>query len=275
MHRKGVRAAEQAREGAARSRRCAATGAVVPESRLVRLAVGRDGMVLPDVAARAPGRGLWVSAMRPAVEQALRRNQLTRGFEGARAPADIADRIEQALAQRVLDLLGMARRAGEIAIGQTEVGDLVGRTLPAIVFEAADGAPDGRRQVFEAVVRQRARAAARSGTAVQGPHIVGCFTAAELALAFGRGRVIHAAIRHGGMARRVGGELRRLAGFRTLAPEAWLAESGSAPLHADDPLPDPAAPDVAHDDNGPGPDGDRSESGLPGTRAPPAAANED
>src|SRR5574339_498363 len=95
-------------------RRCAATRERLPKEALVRLAVAPDGSLVPDIEERLPGRGLWIAARRDIVERAVTKRLLARAAgAGVSAPPDLADRIQALLARRCLELLGLARRAGQ------------------------------------------------------------------------------------------------------------------------------------------------------------------
>jgi len=48
-------------------RTCIATGEEGAPERMIRFVVGPDGEVVPDLARRLPGRGMWVRAERAAV----------------------------------------------------------------------------------------------------------------------------------------------------------------------------------------------------------------
>ena len=102
----------------ARERRCIVTGEVLPESKLIRFVVGPDGEVVPDVAAKLPGRGIWVERRAP---RSTRRSRRTcsprRRRRTSKAAADLAARVEALLVARMLGDLGMARRAGALVLG--------------------------------------------------------------------------------------------------------------------------------------------------------------
>jgi ribosomal protein L30E len=115
----------------------------------------------------------------------------------------------------MLDHLGLARRAGDLILGF----DQVERALrspkgPAVIVEAADGAPDGQRKL---------QAASRSAGIV--PFVIGALTSAELSLALGRSNVVHAALKSGRIAERLVFDAGRLNGFRPLRPWVWAGFS--------------------------------------------------
>jgi predicted RNA-binding protein YlxR (DUF448 family) len=188
-----------------RARRCIVSGDVLPEEALIRFVADPDGCVVPDIDVRLPGRGIWVSARREAVETAVAKNQFSRAAkEPLKAPADLAERVEFQLVRRLSDDLGLARRAGLLILGF----DVISRAMdskkpPILLVEASDGAADGRRKLV-------GMAAARGLY----PPIVDCLTCSELSLALGRENVIHAALNPGRLSERVRREAGRLRGFR-------------------------------------------------------------
>lgn len=199
-----------------RERRCVVAREVMPEARLVRVAIGPDGALAPDVAAKLPGRGAWVEATRAAVDAAVAKGLFARAAKRpVRPPADLADTIEAVLAARCLAQLGLARRAGAIAIGFDQVHALLKSARPSYMVEAANGAADGRGKLV-----RLARAAWGHVP------IAGAFTAQELGGALGRDAVTHAALGEGPAARRFATDFARLSGFRPAFPEAWVEEIG-------------------------------------------------
>ena len=132
---------------ASRERRDIVSGEVMDEARLIRFVAGPDGAVVPDLARKLPGRGLWVAADRASVTTAAKRNHFARAAKAKlSAPADLADRVEQLLTRRVLDGLGLAKRAGELTSGFEKVMAAVRSGKVAWLIEASDGAEDGRRK---------------------------------------------------------------------------------------------------------------------------------
>ena len=72
-------------------RKCILSGEHEPRAALIRLAISPDGDVLPDVMARAPGRGAWIGVSRAELETAMTsgkgggklKGALARAFKGA------------------------------------------------------------------------------------------------------------------------------------------------------------------------------------------------
>jgi predicted RNA-binding protein YlxR (DUF448 family) len=198
-------------------RRCIATGALDDRSRLLRFVVGPDGELVPDIAARLPGRGLWLTPRRDIVDRAVAKRLFARAARRPiSAPAGLADRVEALLAQRCCDGLGLARRAGLAVAGFDRTAEAVRRGKAGLLVCALDGAQAGRGKL------------AALG---RGLPLAVALTAAELGAAFGRERVVHAAVGPGPLSRRLLADLRRMAGFRAGAAvddRMELAPSGAA-----------------------------------------------
>jgi len=195
-----------------RERRCIVSGESESEAGLVRFALAPDGTVTPDVAAKLPGRGAWVRADRASLELAAKKGHFARAFkQAAKVPDGLAALTETLLARRCLDQLGLARRAGAIAIGATQVEAAI-RAKPALVLiEAEDGAEEGREKLMSLHI----------GLWGRPPRAVGCFKAEDLGVALGRERVIHACLLQERLAVGWAAEIGRLSGFRAIVPGSW------------------------------------------------------
>ena len=111
---------------ASRQRRDIVSGEVMEEARLIRFVAGPDGGVVPDLARKLPGRGMWVAADRDAVMQAAKKGLFARSAKAPiRAPADLADEVARLLRARLLAALGLARRAGDLTSGFEKVSSAI------------------------------------------------------------------------------------------------------------------------------------------------------
>jgi hypothetical protein len=201
-----------------RERRDLVSGEVMPEERLVRFVAGPGGVVVPDVARKLPGRGLWVASTREAVDQAAGKGGFSRAAKAKlSAPADLADQVENLLKIRLLSGLGLARRAGDLILGFEKTAQAIEQGKTAWLVEASDGAHDGRRKLLQSV-----RRAADAG--LPSPRLLGVFSSEELGLALGLGNVIHVALLAGRGADRWTIDVERLSGFRPLIPLSWREE---------------------------------------------------
>jgi predicted RNA-binding protein YlxR (DUF448 family) len=201
-------------------RRCLVTREVKDRARMIRFVVAPGGQVVPDVDGRLPGRGMWLSAERDVLKKAVAGNLFARA---ARAPvqvaADLADQVERLLAGRALQGLGLARRAGQVVIGFEQVQAGLRAAAAAVLVAAADGAPDGRRKLRRSA---------------PGLPVITAFSRAELGAALGRESVVHAAVAPGGLARRLVGDVARLAGFRPGALVPAADEPSDVPSELED-----------------------------------------
>ncbi len=180
-------------------RRCLVTRESLPRDRLVRFVVGPDAEIVPDIAARLPGRGLWVKAERDIVARATAVAFCRAARRKVAVPDGLADRVELLLAMRCADLIGLARRAGQALAGFDSVVRAMGRGWAALLVVAADASPRQRRRL----------PAARLGAPV-----VDVLDAAELGPVFGRARVVYAAFCSCRLAGRFRIEAGRLEAFR-------------------------------------------------------------
>jgi predicted RNA-binding protein YlxR (DUF448 family) len=123
---------------------------------LIRLALAPDGSVHPDVRARAPGRGAWIGVTRAELDSANAKNKLKAALQRAfkanevSVPADLGERVEQALRQTALDRLGMEARAGNLINGSDKVEIAARSGKVALLVHAADSGDDGRRKLDQA-----------------------------------------------------------------------------------------------------------------------------
>ncbi len=181
-------------------RRCIVTREVLPKESLVRFVIGPAGEVVPDIAGKLPGRGLWVKAERVVLAKAVAKNLFAKAARQAvSVPADLVDRTPAMVSQRCLDAIGLARRAGQVICGFEKVRDALRNERVRIVLAAADGAADGRGKL--------------KALAGELP-ILALFTVAELSASLGRENVVHAALAPGRLAERLIAESARLAGLR-------------------------------------------------------------
>lgn len=192
---------EAADEGAEGSlRRCIVSGAVRPPEQMVRFVVGPDGCVVPDVDRSLPGRGIWLSAARDVVNTAVAKKLFAKAARArVTAPDDLADRVEAMLARRCLELLGLARRAGQAVAGYEKVRAQLQAGQGALLLEASDGAAGGIGKI--------------RALAPELP-LVTLFDAAALGAALGREAAVHVVVAPGRLAQRLLHEAARLAGFR-------------------------------------------------------------
>ncbi len=192
-------------------RRCLVTRDTGPKAGLVRFVIGPEDEVVPDLAEKLPGRGLWVTAGADVLAQAVKRGAFSRGAKRpVKAAPDLVARVEEMLAGRVVDLIALARKAGEGIAGLEKVKAALVAGEAALLIQASDGSVRGRSEL-------RPPEGADS--------LISCLSGHELGLAFGRDSVIHAAVLRGGLSERIRIEASRLAGFRVAGAVAGTAGS--------------------------------------------------
>jgi predicted RNA-binding protein YlxR (DUF448 family) len=136
-------------------RTCLATGEVLPRERLMRFVVGPDGQIVPDLAGKLPGRGLWLTPTRQALERAIARKAFARGARRqVTVDAGLADLIERQLLERAVGALGFARRGGHAIAGFAKVDErLRGGKLALIVVASDAEGSDSRAKLAGRGVR--------------------------------------------------------------------------------------------------------------------------
>lgn len=202
---------EAARAAEMVERRCIVTGITQDKADLLRFVLAPDGMVTPDLMGRLPGRGIWVTARRVILDQAVGKNLFSRAAkQAAQIPNDLPDLVTQLLHRHALDALGLARRAGLAVAGFEKVREAADGGRAAVLLEAYDGAPDGKTKLAR-LAPQAIR--------------IDFFSAAELGAVFGRDHVVHGALASHALTDRALWAARRMQGYN--AP--FMNENQSEP----------------------------------------------
>ena len=193
-------------------RRCIVTRARHEKERMLRFVVAPDGTLVPDLAARLPGRGIWLSARGDVLDTARTRG----GFaKAARAPvsvpADLKDRVRAGLVRRIIEHVGLARRAGQAVGGFGKAREWVQTGRAGLVIQACDGSAD-----------ERARMVGGRDVPVVAP-----LPAVDLGTAFGRDHVVHVAVLPGRLAEAIRIEAGRLAGIDGQMPQDANERAGA------------------------------------------------
>jgi uncharacterized protein len=218
-------------------RRCIITGERGPKSGLIRLALGPEGQVAPDVRARAPGRGAWIGVDRAGLELSLAKGKLkgalARAFKGAplAIPDDLPAQVETQLEMATLNRLGLEARASTLATGSDRINETARNGKVHLLLHASDASSDGRRKLDQAWrVGREAEGSGEEGTMLS-------VDRDRLSQALGRTNTVHVAVTDAGAAKRIRHDLDRWHHFIGRTPPPDLAES-AAKVHGD----------AAHDD---------------------------
>jgi predicted RNA-binding protein YlxR (DUF448 family) len=191
-------------------RHCALSRTLKPVDEMIRFVVGPGGDAVPDIKRKLPGRGLWITATRAALAEAVRRNVFARGFKrDVAVAADLAATTERLLERSALDALAIAGKAGQVVCGLAKTEAAISRNDAVVaLIHAADGAADGRRKLDAAWRRQMAENAREIA-------FVEIFTSSQLDLALNRPNVVHAALLAGPVSETFLARAKRLERFRT------------------------------------------------------------
>ena len=196
-----TRGGERKDREAGPERRCIVSGESQPKAGLIRFVVGPDNMVVPDVLEKLPGRGMYVTADRAALDAAGKGQFSRSAKQPVTVPGDLAEVVERLLARRVVDLIALTRKAGLAVCGFEKVKAwLAGGAQVRVLLQAADGSERGKTKLWTP----------------EGARYYGCLTSAELGLAFGRQSVIHGALATGRLSDRVVEEAAKLRGLREI-----------------------------------------------------------
>lgn len=183
-------------------RRCIVTRESSPKYGLIRFVISPDGLVVPDLAEKLPGRGIWVSADRAALDEAVKKRLFAKA---ARAdvivPDGFTDLIEKGLTDRVIHLISLARKAGGAVCGFEKVKGWLADGHAIVLLQASDGSERGKGKLWTP----------------EGGRWFGHLTSSELGLAFGRESVIHGALARGGLSATVVENAARLMGVREIS----------------------------------------------------------
>jgi predicted RNA-binding protein YlxR (DUF448 family) len=192
-------------------RKCIATGEVQPKFGLIRFVMGPDGDVIPDLAGKLPGRGVYVSSDRAALEKSAAKGLFARAFkQPVKVPQDLLALVEGMLVRRLVDLISLSRKSGDAVTGYEKVKDALQKEEARVLIQAQDGSERGKSKL----------------STPYGGNYIGWLTADELGMAFGRQSVIHAALGAGGLTKRVVEEAQRLKGIRVGTIDAGHGDRG-------------------------------------------------
>lgn len=205
-------------------RTCIVTRQNADPDRLIRFVAAPDSTVVPDLKRNLPGRGCWVTADRAHIEKAVAAKKLFQRAlrEGVNVPPDLADQVDRLLARSALGALGLARKAGKVALGATKVENAVRSGAAAIVLHAYEAADDGVRKITQA---------RRATVHLEGPEIPACkvFAEQEMSLALGGTNVIHAAVLTGEAGMAAVKRIEALNRYRGGSPEVLAIRAAIAP----------------------------------------------
>jgi hypothetical protein len=173
---------------------------------LLRFVLSPQNEVLPDIKGDLPGRGVWVTARKDCVADAVKRRAFQRAY---RAPVAVNDslslEVERLFKRSALERLSICNKAGLLVTGFSKVEEALKRREILALLHADTAAADGKAKLdrkFESIF---------SGKELIAPE--NRFTSAEISLAAGSTGVIHAGLREGGATRAFLQALDRLSAY--------------------------------------------------------------
>jgi predicted RNA-binding protein YlxR (DUF448 family) len=176
---------------------------------LIRFVVGPEGAVVPDIRAKLPGRGVWVTARSELVEDAVRRQAFSRGLKvSAKADRTLPGEVDALLERDCLQSLSLANKAGAVVAGFTKVETEINGGKVALLLHAKDAGADGTRKLVQALRRNFGEGC---------PPQINLFASRQLDLALGRSNVIHAALKAEPASKAFLARCRRLAAYRAMS----------------------------------------------------------
>ena len=193
------------KERDAPERRCIATGETRPKAEMIRFVVGPKDALVPDLLGKLPGRGIWVSPTRAALEKAVKKGLFARAaHKPVQVPDGLVEQVEAGVTKRLIHFIALARKAGRAVAGYEKVKGWLATGEAVLLLQASDGSARGKSKL---------RPPGDQKTLIE------VLNADELGLAFGRENVIHGALAAGGLTQRVVDEAAKLQGLRAKSGE--------------------------------------------------------
>ena len=155
-------------ESSPNERKCLVSGELRPRETLIRFVVGPDHSVVPDLAQKLPGKGLWVTADRASIETAAKKNLFAKAAKTSVVVThDLADQVASLLRRRILDLLGLAKSAGIATLGEPQVESALraGKLALFLIADDAKQSLDNRSNTPECRIFTRTELGAAFGYA--------------------------------------------------------------------------------------------------------------
>lgn len=186
-------------------RTCIVTRQTLETSQLVRFVLDPENNVVGDLKGKLPGRGVWVTANKDLVGQAVDKKLFARGFKTkCTADVDLAEKLEKQFETRCLNAFSMAKKTGAVITGFDKVSTALNKNNVTLLLQASDGAKDGQEKLERKFLHL-------------GPadHVIKVFSCEQMSMAFGGTNVIHAAITQTTMAKNILAHVAKLLEYRS------------------------------------------------------------
>jgi hypothetical protein len=208
-------------------RLCLVTRKIKPTAEMIRFVIDPDGAVVADLRRRLPGRGVWITATRAMIVEAIKRKTFRQGFQqDIKTAVNFVETVEEQLVRSALNALSIAHKAGGVAIGFSRVEAAIGDRRALALIHAAEAGAEGVRKIFQAL---SSRIEPDAGEIPQ----IRKFTSAQLDLALGRSNVVHAALLAGPASETFLSRWQFLEYFQADGPENAIALAGQTDVTQD------------------------------------------
>ena len=132
-------------------RMCIVTRESGSPDELIRFVAAPDGSIIPDLKRQLPGRGCWVKIDRSLVDKAVAKKTFARALKAdVKAADDLGETVDRLLAQQLMQMMNMARKAGQFITGASKVDAAIRAGAAIAVFHSTGAADDGVRKIDQA-----------------------------------------------------------------------------------------------------------------------------
>lgn len=124
-------------------RRCIVIRLSQKREKMLRFVVSDTGVVVADLSGRLPGRGIWLSARRDVLETAQARQLFSRAAQrNVTVPDNLYEQIVSGLETRLVQILGLARRAGQARTGFVKCREWISSGKVGLVVHSLDASAE-------------------------------------------------------------------------------------------------------------------------------------
>ena len=181
------------------NRKCIVCGEVKEKEQLLRFTLTPDNQIIPDFKKKLPGKGIYVSVSKAALQKAVEKNLFAKAVKkNVKVSADLVQTIENMLKKKGLESICLAKKAGDLITGFEKVSEKIKHGKIAFLIEAVDAGADGHQKMV-AVAKDL--------------DVFALYSVEELDKALDRVNTVHAALLKGDMASLVHTDLVRLQSF--------------------------------------------------------------
>ena len=166
---------------------------------MIRFVLDPDNRVVPDLRRKLPGRGVWITARRNFVQQAVDKRLFSRGFKkDVAVENELVQTIEDQLRASVTGLLSLARKANVLIVSRSKVEAQIRSGDVSLILQASNKDGDGKQKINR-LAKQT----------VPPPDMYEIFTSEEMDVISGGVNTAHIALKNSGITEKINGAIRR------------------------------------------------------------------